>query len=86
MKRLTAVCDEFHTFESQMVHAADHQLTYIPTLDEMTNQNAKDIVDLARKLRDSIRKFLLSPNRVEADLLDTQAAIEKQVRYSAAIQ
>ena len=31
VKRLTAVCDEFHAFESKMVHAADYQLTYVHT-------------------------------------------------------
>jgi hypothetical protein len=31
-----------------MTHAADHQLTYIRTLDEMTRQIAKDIADLTR--------------------------------------
>jgi len=67
-----------------MVHAADHQLTYIRTSDEMTKQNLKGAVDLARTLRDSIRNFSLELHRVEADLLDTQAAIEKQARYSAA--
>jgi hypothetical protein len=51
----------------------------------MTKQNLKGAVDLARTLRDSIRNFSLELHRVEADLLDTQAAIEKQARYSAAI-
>jgi hypothetical protein len=80
VKRLMAVCDELHAFESKMVHAADHQLTYsyISKLDAMTRQNAKDIVDLARRLSDSISKFSLLIHRVEADLLDMQAAIEKQ--------
>jgi hypothetical protein len=86
VKRLTAVCDEFHAFESRMLHAAEHQLTYIRTLDEATKQNTKDIVSLARTLRDSIRNYSLSLIRVEADLLDTQAALKKQMRYSAAIR
>jgi hypothetical protein len=45
-----------------------------------------DTVELARALRNSVRNFSLQLNRVEADLLDTQAAIEKQARYSAAIR
>lgn len=52
----------------------------------MTKQNVKDTVDLARTLRDSIRNFSLQIYRVEVDLLDTKAAIEKQIRYSAAIR
>jgi hypothetical protein len=36
-------------------------------------------------LPDSIRNFSLQLQRAEADFLDTRAAIEKQVRYSAAI-
>jgi chemotaxis regulatin CheY-phosphate phosphatase CheZ len=52
----------------------------------MARQNAKNIVDLARMLRDSIRNFSLELHRVEADLLDTPAALEKEMRYSAAIR
>ena len=37
-------------------------------------------------MRDPIRNFSLQLNRDEADLLDTQAAIGKQARYSAAIR
>jgi hypothetical protein len=59
VKRLTAVCDELHAFESRMMHAADHQLTYIRSLDGVSRQNAKDIADLARTLRDSIRGLSL---------------------------
>jgi hypothetical protein len=40
-----------------MMHATDHQLTYIHSLDEMTRQNVRDAVDLARALRDSIRNL-----------------------------
>jgi hypothetical protein len=80
------LCDKFHEFESKMLHAAEHQLTYIRTLDEATRQNRKDIVNLARTLRDSIRNYSLSLVRVEVDLLDTQAALKKQIRYSAAIR
>jgi hypothetical protein len=54
-------------------------------LDEV-KQNAKDIADLTGTLRDSIRNYSLQLNRVEADLLDTQDALEKQARYSAAIR
>ena len=38
----------------------------------------KDAIDLARTLRDSIRNVSLQLHEDEADLLDTQAAIEKQ--------
>ena len=86
VKRLTVVCNELHAFETQMVHAADQQLTYLPTLDEMTKQNTRDTIDLARALHDSIKNFSLQMHRDEADLLHTQAAIEKQVRYSTAIR
>jgi hypothetical protein len=58
----------------------------IRTLDEVTRQNAMAIADLTMTLRDSIRNFSLHLNRVEADLLDTQAVLEKQARYSAAIR
>jgi len=86
VKRLAAVCDELHAFESKMVHSADHQLTYLRTLDEGTKQTVKDTTDLARTLRDSIRNFSLQLHRVEADLLYTQGAIEKQISYGAAIR
>jgi len=86
VKRLTAACDKLHAFESRMRHAVDHQLTYIQILNEVTRQNAMDIADLTKTMRDSIRNFSLQLNRVEADLLDTQAALEKQARYSAAIR
>ena len=69
-----------------MTYAVDHHLTYIQTQDEITKQNAMDIADLTRTLRDSIRNFSLQQNRVEADLLDTLAALKKQARYSAAIR
>jgi len=85
VKRLAKVCDELHAFKLK-IHAADQQLTYIRALDEMTKQNVKNTIELARVLCDSIRNISLQLNRVEADLLDTQAAIEKQVRYSAAIR
>jgi len=68
-----------------MTHAVDHQLTYIRTLDETVKRSTVDIADLAETLRDSVRKFSLHLNRVDADLLDTQAALEKQAKYSAAI-
>jgi len=68
-----------------MTHAVDHQLTYIRTLDETVKRSTVDIADLAETLRDSVRKFSLHLNRVDADLLDMQAALEKQAKYSAAI-
>ena len=37
VKHLAAVCDDFHAFESKMLHAADHQLTFFHTLYEVTN-------------------------------------------------
>jgi septal ring factor EnvC (AmiA/AmiB activator) len=86
VKRLTAVCNKLHAFESKMTHAVEHQLTYIQTLDEVTRQNAIDIANLTETLRDSIRNFSLQQNRVKADLQDTQAALEKQARFSAAIR
>ena len=45
-----------------------------------------DIADLAGTLLDSVRNLSLHLNRVEADLIDTQAALEKQAKYSAAIR
>jgi len=80
------ICDELHVFKSKMTHAIDHQLTYIRTLDETIRQSTLDIAGLAEKLRDSIRNYSLHFNRVDADLLDTQAALKKQAKYSAAIR
>jgi hypothetical protein len=86
VKRLTAVCDDIHAFEKQTVHAAEQQLTYLRTLEETTKQNAKDTVESAKALRDAIQNFSLRLNRDEADLIGTQTAMERQVRYSAAIR
>ena len=86
VQRLTNVCNKLHAFESRMTHAVDHQLMYIQTLDEVTHQNTRDIVTVTEVLRDSIRNFSLQLNRVEANLLDTQVALEKQAWYSAAIK
>ena len=86
VKRLAAICEELHAFKAQMVHAADQQLTYMRAVDEVTKQNNKDTIDLARALRDSIRNFSVQLNKGKADLLDIQAVIKKQVRYSAAIR
>jgi len=61
-------------------------LTYIRTLDEIIKQNVKNTVELTRAMRDSIRNVSSQLNRVEADLLDTQVAMEKQMRNSAAIR
>jgi hypothetical protein len=85
VKRLANVCNELHAFKLK-IHAADQQLTYIRTLDEMTKHNVKNTIELARELRDSIQNISLQLNRVDADLLYTQAAFEKQVRYSAVIR
>jgi hypothetical protein len=76
----------FGTADAKDVHAADQQVTYLRTLDEIVKQNTRDTIDLARVLRDSIRNFSLQLHRDEADLLDIQEAIEKPVRYSAAIR
>jgi hypothetical protein len=83
---LTAVNNKLRTFEFKVMHAANYQLTYIRTLDEDTGQNVKDIANLTGTLHDSIRNSSLHLNSIEADLLGTQAALEKQVRYSAAIR
>jgi len=72
------VCDELHGFKSKMAHAVDHQLTYIWTLDENIKQNTVDIASVTEVLHDTVRNFSLCLNRVEADLLDTQAGLEKQ--------
>ena len=86
MLRLTNVCNELHVFEAQVVHSTEQQLTYLKSLDDTTKQNTKDTIELAKKLRDSIRNFSLQLHPVDADLLDTQNMIEKQVRCSAAIR
>jgi septal ring factor EnvC (AmiA/AmiB activator) len=86
VKRLTAICDELHMFETRITHAVDNQLTYIRALDETTRQNAEDIAKLAKTLRSSMEGLSTQYNRVEADLLDTQKIIERQMRYSAAIR
>jgi hypothetical protein len=52
----------------------------------MTKQNVRNTVELTRALCDSIRNISLQLNHVEADLLDTQVAMEKPMRYSAAIR
>jgi hypothetical protein len=84
VKRLTTVCDELHVFKAKITHAAEQQVTYIRTLDETIKQNANDIADLARALRDFIHGLSVKTNTIEADVLDTQIIIEKQARYSAA--
>jgi hypothetical protein len=86
VKRLTKVCDDLHEFKAKIIHAAEQQLTYIRTLDEVTKQNVRNTAELTRVLRDSIRNVSLKLNHVEADLLDSQEAINKQVKYSAAIR
>ena len=86
VERLANICNELHRFEEKMVHVTEHQLTYIRTLEERTQQSVQDTVTLAKTLRGSISNFSLHLNRVEADLLDTQEAVEKQAKYSAAIR
>jgi hypothetical protein len=86
VKRISATCDELHKFKVKMMHAVEHQMTYIRVLDETVKQNTGDIMELTEVLRDSISNLSLGLNRVEADLLDTQRALEKQVRYSTAIR
>jgi hypothetical protein len=49
-------------------------------------KNAEDIIGLAEALRENIYGFSLVVNKVEANLLDTQAIIERETRYSAAIR
>jgi hypothetical protein len=58
---------------------------YLHTLDETARRNAKDADELAKALRDAIQNFSLRLNKDEADLKGTQAAIERQTRYSAGI-
>ena len=84
VKLISDVCDGLQVFKAKMTHAVDHQLTYIRVLDESTRRNAMDITILTETLRDSFYNFSLQLNRDEADLLDTQAALVKQARYSAA--
>jgi hypothetical protein len=86
VKRISATCDELDKFKVKMMHAVDHQMTYIRVLYETIKQNTMDITELTEVLRDSTSNLSLGLNRVEADLLDTQRALEKQVRYSAAIR
>jgi hypothetical protein len=86
VKRLSGVCDELHAFEAKMAHVTEQQLTYIRTLDEMTKQNVRDTVDLARTLRVSIRNFSVQLGEAEANVIATQDMIVKQVKYSAAIR
>jgi predicted ATPase len=86
VKRLSAVCDELHTFKSRVTHASEHQMTYIRTLDEGIKQNAEGIVGLAEALRENVYGLSLVVNIVEANLLDNQAIFERQTRYCAAIR
>jgi hypothetical protein len=86
VRRLNDVCDTLHTFQTELVHVTEQQLTYLRTLDEATKANAKATLELAKMLRDSIQKFSLGLGRVEADLIDVRFVIEKQARYSTAIR
>jgi hypothetical protein len=83
VKRISDVCAGLQKFKDKMMHAVDHQLTYIRVLHESTRRNAMDINVLTETLRDSPYNYSLKLNRVGAGLLDTQAAI-KHARYSAA--
>ena len=67
VKRIADVCDGLQRFKEKMMHAVDHQLTYIRVLDEGTKQNTKDITVLAETLRDSLYTYSLKLGRVEAD-------------------
>ena len=86
VKRISDVCDGLQIFKTKMTRTVEHQLTYIRVLDESTRKNAMDITVSTETLRNSLYNFSLQLNRVEADLLDTQAALIKQARYSAAIR
>jgi hypothetical protein len=86
VRRLNSVCDNLRAFQQNVVHATEQQLSYLHTLDEETKINAKNTVDLARTLRDSIQNFSLRIGRTEVDLTDLRFAVEKQARYSAAIR
>jgi hypothetical protein len=44
VKRLAAIRDELIAFASKMAHAADHQLTYLRTLDEETEQKKTKLI------------------------------------------
>jgi hypothetical protein len=85
VKRLSDVCDKLQIFKTTVTHAIDHQLMYIRALDD-TKRQTKDIALLTETSRDSLHNVSLHLNRVEADLLDSQAALAKQARYSAAIR
>jgi hypothetical protein len=86
VKRLNTVCDKLHTFQQKAVHAKEQQLLYLRTLDEATKENAKNTVDLAKILRDSIQNYSVRIGRTEADLQDLRHAVERQARYSTAIR
>jgi hypothetical protein len=86
VRRLSGVCDKLQLMKTKMAHAIEHQMTYIHALEEATRHNAMDIVSLTKVLRDSVCNLSLNLNRVETDLIDTQVALEKQARYSAAIR
>jgi hypothetical protein len=86
VRRLNEVCDTLHTFQEELLHATEQQVTYLRALDEATTANARTTLELAKTLRDSIQKFSLGLGRVEADLIDVRFAIEKQAKYSTAIR
>jgi hypothetical protein len=86
VERLTKVCDELHTFEEKMTHASEQQLTYIRALDEVTKQNAKDIVEVTRTLRDSIRNVSIQLVKTEEGVTHLRETFEKHVQFSAAVR
>jgi hypothetical protein len=85
VKRLTAVCDDLYAFKKQTVHVTERQLMYLRTLDKAMKQTARDTVEQAKVLRDSIQNFSLRLNRDKAYLPDIKVATNRQVRYSTAI-
>jgi hypothetical protein len=86
VKGLNAVCDNLHTFQQDAVHATEQQLSFLRILDAATKVNAKNAIDLARALRDSIQNYSLRLGRVEADLIDVKDAIREQSKYSMSIR
>jgi hypothetical protein len=57
VRRLSSICDKLQMMKTKMAHAIEHQVTYIHELDEVTRQNARDIADLTKVLRDSVNLF-----------------------------
>jgi hypothetical protein len=53
------MCDNLHSFQKNVIHATEQQMTYFLTLDEASKANAKATSDLAGALRGSIGKISL---------------------------